>query len=489
MNNMIARGMAAAFLAFATIALGGCETNPATGRPSFAVFMGPDDEARVGAQEHPKILVQFGGVYDDAKVAGYVAQLGGRLVANSEMPRFPFTFTVLNTPTINAFALPGGYVYVTRGLVALANSEAELAGVIAHEIGHVTARHTAERYSTAVAAQIGLTILGAATGSGDLVDLGQLGGSLALASFSRSQELEADALGIRYLRNAGYDPKAMAQFLKSLEADKNLMARIFKRELPNGDLFATHPPTPERVATAAQIAGSAGGVVNRDPFLNEISGMLYGDDPEQGFVRDEVFTHPKLRFMFRVPPGFPMTNSQRAVVARKRDTGLIRFDSAPRNQSHPDPLTYLTQIWGRQLNLIRPERIEVNGLRGATAATRTTGTLDDYRGALDLRLVVLQAPANTLYRFLFVSRPQATASLLPDYQRTTFSFRLLSEAEAKNLQPLTVELTPVKPGDTQASLAAGLPFADLKTERFRILNGLAPGELPPVGERVKIVAE
>lgn len=489
MKRFVGRIVAAAFLILALPTLTGCEVNPATGRASFTALMGPEDEARVGAQEHPKIIAQFGGVYDEPKVAGYVAQIGGRLVANSEMPRYPFTFTVLNSPVINAFALPGGYVYVTRGLVSLANSEAELAGVIAHEIGHVTARHTAERYSAAVAAQLGLTILGAATGNQDLVDLGQLGGQLALAGFSRSQELEADELGVRYLRNAGYDPKAVAQFLRSLDAEKNLMARIFKRDANERDLFATHPPTPERVQVATQLAGNATGVVNRDPFLDEISGMLYGDDPEQGFVRDEVFLHPKLKFTFRVPAGFPMINTQRAVIARRANTGLVRFNSAPRNESHPDPLTYLTQIWGRQLNLGRAERIEVNGLRGATAATRRVGTLDDYRGTLDLRLVVLQAPGNTLYRFLFVSRPEATAGLATEFQRTTYSFRMLRDAEVKNLQPLTVELQPVKGGDTQESLAAGLPFADFRVERFRILNGLRPGELPPPGGRVKVIAE
>ncbi|MSO66040.1 MAG: peptidase M48 [Alphaproteobacteria bacterium] len=480
----------ALFAVLAVLALtGGCTTNPATGGQSFTLFMSPEDEVRMGAQEHPKVIAEFGGVYDEPKVAGYVAELGGRLVANSEMPRFPFTFTVLNSPIINAFALPGGYVYVTRGLVALANNEAELAGVIAHEIGHVVARHTAQRYSQSVATQLGLGVLGAVLNNSDLVQVAQMGGELYLLGYSREQEFEADTLGVRYMRQAGYDPQSMASFLRSLEADKNLMSRLYDRELPDGGLFATHPRTADRVDRAVQDAGGRGGVANRDRFLGEIAGMLYGDDPDQGFIRGTSFVHTKLRFSFQVPPGFRLVNSSKVVSARKRGAGVIRFDSAPRERSHPDPLIYLTQVWAPRFNLQRPERIEVNGMRGATAAARISGRLDDYSGPVDARLVVVQAPGNVLYRFLFLTTPAATNALRDDFQRTTYSFRLLSEAEAKNLQPLTVELVPVRPGDSQESLAARLPFDDLRVERFRVLNGLPPGVVPPPGERVKVIAD
>ncbi|MFQ5940012.1 MAG: M48 family metalloprotease, partial [Alphaproteobacteria bacterium] len=167
------------------LGLAGCAVNPATGRPTFTAFMSAADEIRIGREEHPKILDEFGGQYHDPAIRRYLSQIGGELRRVAEEPNVPFTFTVLNSDIVNAFALPGGYVYVTAGLMALANNEAELAGVIAHEIGHIAARHTAERYSTALAARIGLDALGALTGDRLLGQGAALGATLALSSLSR----------------------------------------------------------------------------------------------------------------------------------------------------------------------------------------------------------------------------------------------------------------------------------------------------------------
>jgi len=464
----------------------GCTTNPATGESSFTLFMSPSDEVRVGAQEHPKILARFGGVYDDPDLGGYVAEIGGRLVANSEMPNFPFTFTVLNSPEVNAFALPGGYVYVTRGLVALANSEAELAGVIGHEIGHVVARHTAQRYSQAVAAGVGAALLGAVVGS-DAQQIAQLGSELYLAGFSREQEFQADELGVRYLKNAGYESYAMADFLEQLSRNKSLQEKILEDDLPDADFFSTHPNTPDRVARAR--AAGAPGTTRRDALLDTVSGLIFGDDPSQGLVRGPRFSHPDLGLTFEAPPGFKLINTQQAVYARKKNTAIVRFDVARRDETHPDPRIYLTEIWAPRVRLSDIERITINGLPAATAAARVSGSLDDYRGPLDARFVAVQFPSNRLYRLLFLSRPESTAGLETDFQRMTFSLRTLSSTEAAQLVPLTVEVLDVRPGATTESLAVGLPFPDLKVERFRVLNGFDPGDQPVPGERVKIIAE
>ena len=473
-------------LALVLLALAGCTTNPATGDSAFTLFMSPSDEARVGAQEHPKILARFGGAYDDPRVGGYVAEIGGRLVANSEMPGLPFTFTVLNSPEVNAFALPGGYVYVTRGLVALANSEAELAAVIGHEIGHVVARHTAQRYSQAVAAGVGAALLGAVVG-GDAQQLAQLGSELYLAGFSREQEFQADELGVRYLRNAGYDSFAMAGFLENLIRNKALQEKILEDDLPDADFFSTHPNTPDRVARAA--AAGAPGVVRRDALLRNVAGLVFDDDPAQGLVRGRRFSHPDLELTFEAPPGFRLTNTQQAVYARQRNTALIRFDAARRDESHPDPRIYLTEIWAPRIRLSNVERITIGDLPAATASARVSGTLDDYRGPLDARFVAVQFPGNKLYRLLFLSQPNRTTGLATDFQRMTFSLRSLSKSEIAQLVPLTVEVLDVRPGSTTESLASGLPFADLKVERFRVLNGFDPGDQPVPGEKVKIIAE
>ena len=278
MNRIV--GVVVAFLLLAAVP--SCTPNPATGQQDFTLFMSESEESRIGAQEHSKIIDRYGGVYDDLEIGAYVAEIGGRLAANSERANASFTFTVLNTPDVNAFALPGGYVYVTRGLIALANSEAELAGVVAHEIGHVIARHTAQRYSRAAATQIGATLLGALVGSREVGDLLQVGGQLYLLSFSRSQEFEADTLGIRYLNRTGYDPVAEAQFLQNLGREKDLQNRLAKRDARDrqSDFLATHPNTPERVqraiaaATFSSTASTACCLVmipSRDWFADSVS--------------------------------------------------------------------------------------------------------------------------------------------------------------------------------------------------------------------------
>ncbi|MGH6720354.1 MAG: M48 family metalloprotease [Alphaproteobacteria bacterium] len=255
-------------LAFALAAGSGCTVNPATGQQEFTV-VGPEQEAAMGRAEHPKALEAFGGVYEeDIELNAYVAGVGARLRAVSELEDQPFTFTVLDSPVVNAFALPGGYVYVTRGLLALAATEAELAGVLAHEIGHVTARHTAQRVTTGLFASLGAAVLGAATGNQAVADLAQVGAAAYVQSFSREQELEADTLGVRYLVRAGYDPRAMASFLRSLELHGVFEATLAGREgrEPEASLFASHPRTAERIVLATDAAIAESGLAD-EPFV------------------------------------------------------------------------------------------------------------------------------------------------------------------------------------------------------------------------------
>jgi len=465
-----------------------CTPNPATGQQDFTLFMSESEEARIGAQEHSKIIVRYGGVYDDPKIGAYVAEIGGRLAANSEGAKTPFTFTVLNTPNVNAFALPGGYVYVTRGLIALANSEAELAGVVAHEIGHVIARHTAQRYSRAAATQIGATLLSALIGSREVGNLLQVGGQLYLLSFSRAQEFEADTLGIRYLNRTGYDPVAEAQFLQNLGREKELQDRLAQRDARDreSDFLTTHPNTPERVqrAIAAAGGGPSGRPLRRDIFLDRINGMLFGDDPEQGLVRGRRFMHPGLRFGFEVPPNFRLFNTSERVIALHPDKAAIVFDSAGPN-THPDVLTYLTQIWASGVALKGVERLMINGMAGATGQT----TVDTQNGRANLRMIAIQFANGSIYRFRFLTPPALTDRLNADLRRTTFSFRTLSQSEASGLKPYRLQSITVGASDTINSLAARLPFADFQVERFRTLNGLGPSDRVRAGQRVKIVIE
>lgn len=473
-------------LGVAAWALSGCLIDPTTGERSLGQMITRDDELAIGREEHPRILRQFGGAYADAQIAAYVNGVGQSLARVSELPELAFTFTVLNSPIVNAFALPGGYVYVTRGLLALAGSEAELASVLAHEIGHVTARHAAQRHQRAAAVTV-------STKPGEL---GQ-DPTAYVQGYSREQEMEADTLGIRYLARAGYDPQAMSGFLKKLDAHAKLEAGLMGLADDQTDQMSftsTHPRTADRVDAAARRAGEVAAQaaaapqrgLNAEAYLKRIDGILYGDDPEQGFVRGPSFLHPKLLFRFDTPQGFRLFNSTQRVIGRNPGEAIILFDSAKRDpMTLPTMQEYLTRTWSRDLALTDVEAITIGGMPAATGWAR----VDTNRGARDLRLVAIQYDADTIYRFTYITPPGLTQTLAFDLRRSTYSFRTLSPEEAAALKPLRLRVAEVAPGDTVASLAAQLPLPDSREARLRALNGLGPEDVLQPGQPVKLVAE
>ena len=319
-----------------------------------------------------------------------------RIAKQSEQPQGPWTFTVLDSPVVNAFAVPGGYIYVTRGLIALANDEAELAGVIGHEIGHVTGEHTAQRQERAGIAQLGIfaATLGAAllgVGNQAVQAVNQLGNTVGqgyVAGFSRTQEFEADRLGVRYISKTGYDPLAQADFLESLQRTTELQSRITGGSYnPNRvDFLSTHPATAQRVREAVAAARRDGVAVpdgaprNQSRFFGEIAGMTYGDSAEQGLVRGRTFSHPKLRFSFTVPQEFTIQNSAAQVrAAGPNGSGLI-FDGAKATNGGVDQ--YIARVWAPSIakqartgQLANLQRFTVNGLAAASAqmAIETNG--------------------------------------------------------------------------------------------------------------------
>jgi predicted Zn-dependent protease len=467
--------------------LAACSTNPATGEQNFTL-MSPSDELQIGRQEHPKVLEEFG-VYDEMPgLSGYVAVLGGRLHAVSELSQQPFTFTLLDSDMVNAFAIPGGYVYVTRGLMALANSEAELAGVIGHEIGHVTARHSAQRATQQTLAGLGAVALGAVLGDPAQANMAGLGAMAWVQGYSREHELEADQLGIRYMSRAGYDPAAMSSFLSSLGRESELQRTLlFQDGEAQFDWFSTHPRTPDRVAAAVQAvqgSGSVNWVVGRDEYLRRLDGMIFGDSPEQGFVRGRTFAHPIMRMTFDVPEGFRMLNSPNAVLALNKDGAFVRFDGVDAPAGQP-MTTYLVQGWakGRQLNDI--ERIDMDGLEAATGALRLQGS----SGPIDVHLVAIRWDPQTVYRFMIVSPAQFSQALDLPMRRMLGTFRRLSPAEAAALKPLRLHIVEVGAGDTVASLAGRMAFPDYQRERFMVLNGITSDNQLRPGMLVKIVTE
>lgn len=472
--------------AAASLTLAGCQVAPGTGRSGFNL-LSEDDERKLGAQTHPQILKEFGGAYDDPMLAAYVAGLGQRLVQVSETPGADFRFTVLNSQIVNAMALPGGYIYVTRGLLALTSNEAEIAGVLGHEIGHVLARHTAERVSRAQAGGLLAAVVGAVVGVPGVADVAQMGAAAYLQSFSRDQESEADHLGLRYLVRGGWHPGAMVTMLEKLREQARLEALMAGRSpdsIDQLDFMASHPRTLDRVhAAMAEVAGVAPqGSLGADTFLDRIDRMVYGDDIDQGVVRDRVFLHPALGLRFEVPQGFRLVNGDKAVVATHPSGGVIIFDGAPA-RGIGDMTQYVGRVWLSRSRLSGLEAIEVNGMPAATAATRGRGK----QGEVDIRVVAIRFSPDTIYRFTFATPPGQTAALSTDLRRATYSFRRLSPEEKAGVQPWRVKVVRVQPGDSVDTLAARMAPAQWQKELFQAINGLAPGEQPEAGRRVKLV--
>lgn len=473
--------------------------NPATGKSEFTA-MSPEKELAVGKEQHPKILQQFGGTYSDAELQAYVTSIGDKLKVVSELPDQDFTFTLLNSDVVNAFALPGGYVYISRGLMALAENEAEVAGVLAHEIGHVTARHSAQRYSRGVLAQGGVALGAIAVGifgGSEAAKLTQqalgTGAQAYIAGYSRSQEFQSDELGVRYLTRAGYDPRAMSTFLEKLGAQSALARRLAGKEGqqdPSTSWLATHPRTPERVKRAAEeaAASAADGRVARDEYLRKIDGMIYGGDPEQGFVRGQEFIHPKLRFRFVAPNGYRLQNTPSAVVANNEAGQVLKFDSG-KMTSTSNVRDYLSREWAKELgiqNLSGINSFELDGLPAVSAGT--SGKTEDG-GQVDVRLAVVQVARDEVYRFAFLSPGGASGGQARVAKQTVESFRRLSQAEAARYQPKRIEVVQVRSGDSKARLANTMAVDDLKDQQFDVLNGLDSNEEPRPGDLIKLVRQ
>lgn len=440
-----------------------------------------DRLAQLGAQQHPRILATYGGEYRDAKLERMVAKIVGKLTTVSDKPDQTYRITILDSPNINAFALPGGYLYITRGLLALANDSSEVAAVIAHEMGHVVANHGILRQEkeaeTAIAGRVATEVLHNEAASREAL----IRGKLRLAQFSRNQELQADAIGIKMIGEAGYDPFASARFLQSMEAYTSFRS-VSGATDASLDFLASHPATPQRIELALRHARRIGapgvGTADRDSFLDGIDGLLYGDSPSEGFVREQTFIHPKLGVTFRAPDGFTIDNSANAVMASGPGEVAIRFDGAslPSGSSLTD---YIRSGWvtGLDESSIRP--LTINGLPAATARA----SADRW----DFDIVVIGANEK-VYRFL-TAAPKGSAALASASQSVTQSFRLLSPDEQAATRPLRIRVVTVKPGDTMASLSARMQGTTRKLELFRLLNAMPAGATVSVGDRVKLIGE
>lgn len=453
-------------------------------------------EKNEGAKYHTEILKEFGGPMQSPQTA-YVVRVGKNIAMQSGLgnAQSDFTVTLLNSSVNNAFALPGGYVYITRQLVALTNSEAEMAGVLGHEVGHTAARHSEKRKNNSTLAGllgVGGSILGSVLGnSGGL--LGALGGGLKqyagplaqvfTLKYSRSQEEEADDYGIRYLSKAGYDPSALSSMLNSLALQTSVDTRVAglaDNRVP--EWASTHPDPARRVSRAASQSKSypASTLRNADAHLAAIDGMLYGDDPAQGVVEGQDFLHPQLRMKFTAPNGFGIQNSNDTIAINGNSGKAIFTAGAFDGNRSSYVANALKAVSGENATIPAGDirRTVVNDI----PAFYTNAVVNTQQGQRVVSVFAYEWAPGTAYHFVTI-----TATNANPFDRMFSSMSRLTSAQAAAVKPRKLRVVTAGPRDNVASLAARMAYPSLQNERFRALNGLSSNAVIRAGQKLKIV--
>lgn len=451
-------------------------------------------EVAEAQRQHAEVVAEFGGAETGPRAA-YVEGVGRRVAAYSGVANAgaAFHFTTLNSAVENAFAVPGGYVYITRQLMTLMDDESQLAFALGHETGHIAANHAQARQSASRRNSIG-GILGVLLGSvlgGPIGNVfsqrSQQRAQLATLGFSRDQEYQADTLGTRYIVAAGYDPAGGPGILAALTRASALQARVqgrTNRQTP--EWASTHPLSENRLQRAlaeAQRTGRLGmGMRNRDQFLAQLQGIYVDDDPAQGIIEGRSFTHPNLRIQFSVPPGYLMQNSTHAVTIQG-SAGRAQFSGGRYGGSIEN---YIYQVFqqltgGRQQLMIPPpQRTMINGFPAAF----TTARANTSSGAVDASVVAYQWDSNTIYHFVMLTT--GGAGIAP-FAPMVDSLRRISPAEAAAIRPRVIDVVTVRPGDTVQSLASRMAYRDFQLDRFLTINGLAAGGRLAPGQKVKLI--
>ena len=470
-----------ACLALAALVMAACSVNPATGKRQINMI-GEEQEIQMGKEADAQIVASMG-LYDDAETQAYVSRLGKELAAHSERPNLPWTFRVVDDPTVNAFALPGGYIYITRGIMTHLTSEAELVGVLGHEIGHVTARHSVNQMSKAQLANIGL--VGASIFAPEAAQsFGQLAGAglqLAFLKFSRDDERQADELGLRYMTQNNYDPREMATVFQVLE-------RVSSEGSDGGKLpgwMSTHPSPGNRVELVnrqIQSASLTGAKVNDEAYLEHIDGMVFGPDPREGFFRGNTFMHPELEFRFTFPNDWPAQNSKQAVAAisPKKDA-IIQITLAEGRDPEAAAQKFFSQQGLQSTNTGRHSIGGIPAISGEFTATTQQGQL---RG-----MATFLEHDGKVFQILGYSAAASYGGYDNVFERAAGSFGRLTDRAALNVKPMRVDVVRAPREMTITTFENQYP-SPVSVEKLAIINHLNPNGKIESGQLVKrIVGE
>jgi len=472
--------------AFALAVLAACATNPATGNKEFSL-MSEAQEIQLGQELDVQVRREMG-VYEDAELQRYVSEVGMRLARASERPNLPWAFTVIDEPAVNAFALPGGKIYLTRGILPFLHNEEEMAGVLGHEIGHVTARHSAQQYTKATSAGVGLTLLSIFVPEARPIQgVAETALGVLFLKYGRDDELQADRLGAEYTAKTGWDPRGVAGMLRTLQ--RLDVASGSRKGVPNW--LSTHPAPADRVERVlayieqnpiAVGTGSRG--TDEAAFLRHIDGIVFGDSPSDGIVRGNEFLHPVLRLALAFPQGWEVQNSAQQVVAKAPERDhfmLLQLVPNPSGSIQQIALGSMANAGFRQLE---GEPARLNGLDAYV------GT---YQGTMQGLGTVVTVAAHVVHdRNVYLLAGLAPANQFPasqaQFANSIRSFRELSRSEAERIRPNRVDLYTVRSGDTWAEIAkrsGGL----LSAATLAIMNNYEPNQPPRAGDRIKVIVE
>lgn len=467
----------AVFFLIATILMISCAVNPVTGKKEF-MLMSTSDEKALGASYDPQVIQQFG-LYEDEKLQQFITMHGKKMGQISHRPELDYQFRILDSPVVNAFAVPGGYVYFTRGIMAHFNNEAEFAGVLGHEIGHVAARHSAKQYSNSVLAQLGL-VLGMALSEDfrKYSDLASAGLNLLFLSYSRSHESQSDELGVQYSTAVGYDAHQMANFFQTIQRMQDKSGG----GLPT--LLSTHPDPGDRYQRVHQLAEKAQMKepakefkINRDSYLRMIDGIVYGEDPRQGYVDDNVFYHPTMRFQFPLPSGWQVVNTPSQVQVVQKDGKAAIVLSLSTESNLADATN--NAIAKDSLRVISRQNSRINGndaveiVADLNPRVRIAMTLINYKGVI--------------YKFAGLAETVNFNTYHPVFEKTFKGFKALTDQDRINVQPERIRIKTVQKDQTLAEALSSFGMPANRMEELCILNGMQLNDRLKSGTLIKVI--